>query len=150
MRGDSRLVNVKHEIAYVRVQDGSGRRDPVRITDADGTSVCERCKPAVTVPSRLRGLMMRKRLPEGEGLLLSPAGAIHTFFMRFPIDAVFADREMKVVGVAPALPPWRMAARRRTRVVLELPAGTAARRGIEPGTQLAIASVVEEVDHVPV
>jgi uncharacterized protein len=143
-------VNVKHEIAYVRAQDGSGQRDPVRITDADGTPVCERCKPAVTFRSRLRGLMLRKRLLDDEGLLLSPAGAIHTFFMRFPIDVVFADRELTVVGVAPALPPWRMAARRRTRVVLELPAGTAARRGIEPGTQLAIASVVEEVDHVPV
>jgi uncharacterized protein len=147
---DTRRVNVKHEIAYVRAQDGSGRRDPVRITDADGTAVCERCKPAVTVRSRLRGLMMRKRLPEGEGLLLSPAGAIHTFFMRFPIDVVFAGRDLKVVGVAPALPPWRMAARRGARVVLELPAGTAATRGIEPGTQLEIASAVEEVDRVPV
>ena len=143
-------MNVKHEIAYVRAQDGSGRRDPVRITDAAGTPVCERCKPALTVRSRLRGLMLRKRLAEGEGLLLSPAGAIHTFFMRFPIDAVFADRELTVVGVVPALSPWRMAARRRARVVIELPAGTAARRGIEPGTRLAIASAVEEVDRVPV
>jgi uncharacterized protein len=142
-------VNVKQEIAYVRAQNGSGRRDPVRITDADGATVCERCKVAVTAGSRFRGLMLRKRLPDGEGLLLSPAGSIHTFFMRFPIDAVFADRELTVVDVAPALRPWRMAARRRARVVFELPAGEAERRGVRPGTRLAIASV-KEVDYAAV
>ena len=142
-------MNVKNEIAYVRAQDGSGRRDPVRITDASGDPVCERCKVAVTVRSRLRGLMMRKRLPDGEGLLLAPAGAIHTFFMRFPIDVVFVDRNLTVVDVAPARRPWRMAGRRRARGGFELPAGPAERHGIEEGTQLAIASAAAEVDRVP-
>jgi hypothetical protein len=142
-------VNLKYEIAYVRAQDGSGRRDPVRITDANGATVCERCSVATTVRKRFRGLMLRKRLADGEGLLLSPAGSIHTFFMRFPIDVVFADRDLTVVDVVSGLRPWRMAARRRTRVVFELPAGEAARRGVGPGTQLEIASA-REVEYAPV
>ena len=143
-------MNLKHEIAYVRAQDGSGRRDPVRITDANGATVCERCSVATTARKRFRGLMLRKRLVDGEGLLLAPAGSIHTFFMRFPIDAVFADRELTVVDVVPGLRPWRMAVRRRARVVFELPAGEAERRGVGPGTQLAIATSAREVEYAPV
>jgi uncharacterized membrane protein (UPF0127 family) len=142
-------VNLKYEIAYVRAQDGSSRRDPVRITDANGATVCEQCSVATTVVKRFRGLMLRKCLADGEGLLLSPAGSIHTFFMRFPIDVVFADRDLTVVDVVPGLRPWRMAARRRTRVVFELPAGEAERRGVGPGTQLEIASA-REVEYAPV
>ena len=41
----------------------------------------------------MRGLLGRDGLEQGEGLLLRPASSIHTFFMRFPIDAVFLDRE---------------------------------------------------------
>jgi uncharacterized protein len=111
--------------------------------------VCERCDVADHLVSRMRGLLGRSNLPQGEGILLRPAGSIHTFFMRFPIDAVFVDKQLTVVGVAPALRPWRLAVRRGARVVFELPAGTVERRGIEPGTQLAIASAVEEVDLVP-
>ena len=121
----------------------------MRVTDEAGAPVCERCKVAVTVFSRLRGLMLRKRLAEGEGLLLSPAALIHTCFMRFPIDAVFVDRQLTVVGIAAGLRPWRVAGRRHTRTVFELPAGEAERRGIEVGTQLAIAGAAAEVGRVP-
>jgi uncharacterized protein len=67
-------------------------------------------------------------LPAGEGLLLKPCGSVHMLFMRFPIDVVFLDRELSVVGVAPDLRPWRMAGRRGAKAALELPAGEAARR----------------------
>src|ERR671938_317897 len=56
----------------------------------------------------MRGLLGRGELERGEGLLLEPAGSIHTFFMRFPIDAVFLDRGLRVVGLAPELAPWRL------------------------------------------
>ncbi len=88
---------------------------------------------------RMRGLLGRRDLPRGEGLLLRPAASIHTFFMRFPIDAVFLDADGVVVGVAPDLPPWRVAARKHARAVLELAAGECERRGIVPGKRLAPA-----------
>ena len=89
---------------------------------------------------RLRGLLGRSSLPAGEGLLLTPERSIHMWFMRFPIDAVFLDRELTVVGIAANLRPWRAAARKGARAVLELPAGECARRGVEPGDRLVLAS----------
>ena len=69
------------------------------LTRADGTVVCERCTLADSPVARMRGLLGRDGLEQGEGLLLRPASSIHTFFMRFPIDAVFLDRELAVVGI---------------------------------------------------
>jgi uncharacterized membrane protein (UPF0127 family) len=108
----------------------------VALATDDGTVVCERCLLAETPLARLRGLLGRSGLASGEGLLLRPAGSIHTAFMRFSIDAVFLDRADRVVKVAAALRPWRAAAYRGARSVLELPAGEAARRGIRPGVSL--------------
>jgi uncharacterized protein len=82
--------------------------------------------------------MGRRHLPAGEGLLIRPCGSIHMFFMRFPIDAVFVDREMRVVGVAPRLLPWRIAWRRRAHAVFELAAGEAEHRGVRVGDLLVL------------
>jgi uncharacterized protein len=107
---------------------------------ADETPVCERCGVAETPLTRLRGLLGRERLRADEGLLIRPTSAIHTCFMRFPIDAVFLDRNLVVVGVVPELRPWRVAARRRAKAVLELAAGESLRRGIRLGDRLELSS----------
>jgi CheY-like chemotaxis protein len=82
--------------------------------------------------------MGRRSLPAGEGLLLRAAPAIHTAFMRFPIDALFLDGDLHVVSVHERLLPWRIASQHRARAVLELAAGECARRCIEVGDQLAV------------
>jgi uncharacterized protein len=110
----------------------------VALATDDGTVVCERCLLAETPLARLRGLLGRSGLASGEGLLLRPAGSIHTVFMRFAIDAVFLDRADRVVKVAAALRPWRAAACRGARSVLELPAGEAARRSLRPGVSITL------------
>jgi uncharacterized protein len=102
----------------------------------DGRTVCERCVLADTALARMRGLLGRKSLPSGEGILLRPASSVHTAFMRFAIDAVFLDRELRVLKIASGLRPWRTAARRKAHAVLELPAGEAERRGLAPGHRL--------------
>jgi uncharacterized protein len=114
------------------------RRAPVTVTDAERRVVCERCTVADRALARLRGLLGRSELRAGEGLLLRPAPSIHTWFMRFPIDAVFVDSEFRVLAVRRSLRPWRMAGRRGARAVLELPAGEAQRRGVRVGTQLMV------------
>src|SRR3954471_311574 len=111
-------------------------RSPVTVTDAERRVVCERCSVADGPLTRLRGLMGRAELPSGHGLLLRPSPSIHTCFMRFPIDAVFLDRELRVVSVRDRLRTWRFAGQRGARAVLELPAGEAAQRGLVPGTRL--------------
>src|SRR5436309_15364330 len=95
---------------------------------ADGTVVCERCSLADSPVTRLRGLLGRDGLEQGEGLLLRPASSIHTFFMRFPIDAVFLDRGLVVLGIADSVEPWRAASQRGAKAILELSAGESSRR----------------------
>src|SRR5579884_1718844 len=105
--------------------------------------ICERGMVANRALPRMRGLLGRRNLPEGEGLLLEPAPAIHTAFMRFPIDVVFLDAYMRVIRIVEALPPWRSVAARHARAVLELAAGEASRRGVAVGDRLDIQEVRE-------
>jgi uncharacterized protein len=106
------------------------------VTRNDGVVVCEECLVAATPFTRMRGLLGRSSLPSGQGILLRPASSVHTFFMRFPIDVVFLDGELRVVEIAADLRPWRAAGKRGTRAVLELPAGECARRGLAVGDQI--------------
>ncbi len=66
-----------------------------------------RARVARTFAERARGLIGTKSLPPGEGLLIPKCNAIHTFFMSFPIDATFLDRNNKIVRVVKNIRPWR-------------------------------------------
>jgi uncharacterized protein len=112
----------------------------VRLLLTNGDPVVDRCEIAATPRSRLKGLLGRARLEPGEALLIRSTWSVHTFFMRFAIDVVFVDRYLKVVAVAPNLRPWRAAARRRAHAVLELAAGEARRRRLEPGMTLRLVA----------
>ena len=100
--------------------------------------MCERCLLAETPLTRLKGLLGRRGLERGEGLLLRPAASIHTFFMRFAIDAVWVDRDLNVLRVSHAVAPWRTAACRGAKGVVELAAGEASRIGVAPGDKLSL------------
>lgn len=117
------------------------------IEDADGRVVCERCTVADRPLTRLRGLLGRRELSAGEGILLRPTPSIHTWFMRFPIDAVFLGADLEVLAVRPEMPAWRMAASRGARAVLELAAGEAGRRGLVPGSRLRVVAARDGVGH---
>jgi uncharacterized membrane protein (UPF0127 family) len=105
----------------------------------NGRIVCERCVLADTALARMRGLLGRRELPRGEGILLRPAASVHTAFMRFPIDVVFLDGNFEVLELVPRLRSWRAASKRRAKAVLELPAGECERRGLRVGDRLATA-----------
>ena len=109
---------------------------------SDGTTVCEFCVVAENPPRRLRGLLGRKGLNQGEGLLIRPTHAIHMWFMRFAIDAVFIDQDGQVLRIAEHLRPWRMAAQRGARCVLEIASGEAARCGLAVGDRLVMNPAV--------
>ena len=61
---------------------------------------------ARTLFARIKGLIGTKHLPPGEGMLILRCNAIHTFFMSFPIDATFLDRNDRVVKVVRNIRPW--------------------------------------------
>lgn len=112
----------------------------------EGSVVCARTEVADTLFKRLRGLLGRAALPSGEGMLFRGESSIHSAFMRFRFDAVFMDRELRVVGLAEHIPPWRARAARGARNVLELAAGEISRTGVALGDELA---EVEESDVDP-
>ncbi|MDB5074310.1 MAG: hypothetical protein JWO42_489 [Chloroflexi bacterium] len=89
--------------------------------------------------TRFAGLMFRKILPEGNGLVLMPEGQIHMFFMRFPLDIVHADKEGKVLRILHGIKPWRLGPMvKKCRMVIELPAGSVAKSGTELGDVLEL------------
>jgi uncharacterized protein len=92
--------------------------------------------------SRFRGLMATdsSRFTRGQGLWISPSHGIHTFAMRFPIDAVYLDRERVVIHIEEDLKPWRMAAIRvQAASVLEVPTGTVRQSLTAVGDQVDIS-----------
>src|SRR5262249_34802601 len=97
----------------------------------DLSVVADPCVVASTYWSRLMGLMGRTGMQTGSGLLIEPCNSIHTFFMRFAIDAVYLDRDQarnyKVVSIRRNMKPWRADLPvAGARAVLELPGGAAA------------------------
>lgn len=95
---------------------------------------------ANTSPTRFLGLMGRKPLEPGSGILLRPSSGVHTMFMRFAIDVVGLDRQLRVVKLWPRLKPWRLTSvSLKVQSVLELAPGQIEQCGIEPGDQLAVA-----------
>jgi len=69
-------------------------------------------------------------------MLIRRAASIHTFFMRFAIDAVFLSRDGEVLKVADNVGAWRARSCRRAHSVLEISAGEAARRDLAVGMRL--------------
>ncbi|MGD0893367.1 MAG: DUF192 domain-containing protein [Terracidiphilus sp.] len=79
---------------------------------------------ADTSEKRNIGLLGRKGLGSGEGLWIIPCESVHTFFMKFPIDLVYLDRNKEIKKLRDAVPAWRLSACLSAHSILELPAGT--------------------------
>ncbi|MFL5457464.1 MAG: DUF192 domain-containing protein [Myxococcales bacterium] len=111
----------------------------------NGAVLAERIERATRLWERMRGLLGRRELREGDGLAIEPCTSIHTFFMGFPIDAAFLDRNGRVIRAIPHLRPFRA-----TRVypsatqVVELPAGRLARTETREGDSLSFENDAEE------
>ncbi|MEK7382253.1 MAG: DUF192 domain-containing protein [Elusimicrobiota bacterium] len=88
-------------------------------------TVATKVEKADTTASRNIGLLGRESLAADEGLWITPCPMIHTFFMKFPIDAVFLKRDLSVARVIEGLKPWRVSPWVFTaHSVLELRGGT--------------------------
>nr|BFD82957.1 DUF192 domain-containing protein [Streptomyces sp. Xyl84] len=128
-----------------RWRDGRGRLVvPGGAGDGDGGGEGEAGAGAVTVPlelatsyrARTRGLLGRDAVDGA--LLLSPAGSIHTFGMRVPIDVAYLDRGLRVLAVVTMRPGRLGRPRLRSRHVLEAAAGAMARWGVRAGVRVTV------------
>ncbi len=89
--------------------------------------------------SRLIGLMFKKSLAAGSGIVLKPCTQIHTCFMRFNIDVIFLDENLQVLHVIENMPPWRVSPLfLKSRYTVELPARTLKGR-VKKGEILALS-----------
>ena len=121
---------------------GPGRSGFRAVHLASGRVLASRLQVPRTPLGRALGLMFRAPLQAGEGMWIAPCGGIHTCFLFGSIDAVFLDREHRVLRVRERLAPWRAVPLvRGAHGVLELPPGTAAEVGLRPGDRLLIAAV---------
>ena len=95
------------------------------------------CEMAASLLARARGLLGHAPLTAGQGMLISPCQSIHTFFMSFPIDVAFLNRDLKIVHIIPSMPAWRLSPHLfKAHSVLELPAGALAATGSSVGDEL--------------
>ena len=88
--------------------------------------------------SRRTGLLRHTALGEGTALIIAPSNAVHTFFMRFPIDLAFVTRDGRIVKVKGSVGPWRLAAAIRAFAVIELAAGRLERTETVRGDRLIV------------
>ncbi len=96
---------------------------------------------ADTFLSRLFGLLGKSRLDDGAGLLIRPSSGVHTMWMRFAIDVVALDKNLRVLRTWHRLRPWRLTpVSFRTHCVLELAPGQIQQHNIEPGDQLVLST----------
>lgn len=122
----------------------------LRIENATrATTLADKCQVADNIVTRIRGLLGRDGLGEGEGLLISPCPSIHMWGMKFALDAVFTDSEGVVVDLAEDLRPGKYfvakpleseGATRKARDVFELPVGTIARTLTQRGDRVQCTS----------
>ena len=108
-----------------------------RVDAPDGRPLLDRLRFARGISTRAKGLLGRRGLEQGEGLAFREK-SIHMFFMRMSLDIVFCDAQLQIVRIAHELRPWRMAACRRARYVLEIGPGEAARLGLREGMVLRV------------
>lgn len=106
-----------------------------RLETEAGEQVAGHVEVADRILSRFVGLMFRDSLAAGHGLAIRPCNSVHMFFMRFPLDVLFVDGNGTVLRVVDSIKPWRASTLvRGAKAAIELPAGTAARAGVAPGT----------------
>jgi len=106
------------------------------------TVVAERCRVASSLHERTVGLLGTPEPVPGDGLLIERTQSIHMFFMRYPIDVVFVDRDARVTRCVTALRPWRVVWwARGARDCIELRVGTLGASATHNGDQLAISEV---------
>jgi len=85
------------------------------------------------------GLLGHKGLDAGEGLWIKPSSGVHTFFMRFSIDVVGLDANLKVIKLWHCLPPFRVTSvSMKLKSVIELPCGAIKGAIVQVGDQLEI------------
>ncbi|MBS2021253.1 MAG: DUF192 domain-containing protein [Deltaproteobacteria bacterium] len=107
-----------------------------------GQTIAASIELAITPRQRMKGLLGRKGLDAGSGLVIDPCTSIHMFFMKFPIDVLFVDSGGTVVRAIEHLKPWRLTRfYPSARWCAELPIGALAQSGTREGDAVKLETI---------
>jgi uncharacterized protein len=87
---------------------------------------------------RLLGLLPQANLQPKCTMFFPGCNNIHTAFMRFPIDVIFVDRDLKVKSVKKNVTPFKLKFDFSAYSVFEMNSGEASAAKIEVGDQLNV------------
>ena len=98
----------------------------------DGVSVAD------TPLRRFMGLMGKKSLAKGEGMMIIPCNQVHTFHMHFSLDILFISQNLHIIAIQ-TLDPWRIGIKiKEAKFVLEVPAHDAELMNVVVGDHITI------------
>ena len=111
----------------------------MEILNLTKNTVCVRhLRKAETFADRLTG-MIGKDFSQFDGMLFDRCNAIHTFFMKIPLDILFVSREGRVLKSIKKFPPWRpFLGCKNSFYVIELPGGSLQESRTEEGDMLLL------------
>ncbi|MDP8259856.1 MAG: DUF192 domain-containing protein [Candidatus Gygaella obscura] len=90
---------------------------------------------------RLKGLLTKESLDTDTCLIIRPGNSIHTFFMKFDIDAIFLDKQLNVVGLLEGFKPFRISPIFfKSCIIVELPSGKIKATNTSFGDRLELIS----------
>jgi uncharacterized membrane protein (UPF0127 family) len=142
-------LQIRRALALVALLVACGSRaGPLARIHTAGGTVEVALEVADTPETRTRGLMYRTTLPDGSGMLfVFDEESNHEFWMKntlIPLDMIFIAADGAIVGVAADTIPLSTAGvgvGRRSRFVLEVPGGWAARHGVKTGDRVELVGV---------
>lgn len=118
------------------------------LKDAYGGSHAVEVEVAASGAARQRGLMWRKSLPPGTGMLfIFPAQQLQSFWMKntlIPLDLIFIDKDKRIAGIAPQARPLTTNSQgvgKPSLYVLEVPGGWSEKTGIQLGSPVEMEGV---------
>ena len=95
---------------------------------------------AKSFKQRAIGLLGKSELDPQTALWIHRCRDIHTFFMKFPIDVIFVDDELRVTGISSNIKPWRFAFNLKANSVFEMSAGSVKEDLVQIGDQLHVGA----------
>ena len=111
------------------------------VNERTGQVLASAVEVAGTSETRRRGLLGRTGMDRSEALIIAPCSAIHMFFMKFAIDAVFVDGDGRVRKIVHDLRPWRIAIAFGAYAVIEMASGAVGVSDLEVGDRLSLGAV---------
>lgn len=113
----------------------------MKVLNLTKNTVCVRhLQKAQSFSARLTG-MIGKDFSHFDGMLFDRCNAVHTFFMKIPLDILFVSREGEVLKRVENFPPWKpFCGCKNSFYVIELEGGSLTRSGTEEGDQLSFGN----------